>query len=250
MASPFWAAVRILPRATWLSAMSTTIGGWPRCGAANAIGLVPKSGCLPPQGAIALGVLPNASATQAGLRQPLHVVPGNAEMMRAREAGGGNAVRPGHLRQPCDRKIERRKGEAVPGIDHQAAGPRLVRFGHGMAVDLAGFGLRRVARHAREAMPLLAVDLGLRQCARATDSRVRRRSYCTPRAPPRSAPPARLGLWMCRAHRPFFSTRATLSTVMKLTRWLASRVTPEICGVRITLGMPANTLPASALIGS
>ena len=63
IASPFWAAVRILPRATWLSAMSTTMGGCPRCGAANPIGLVPYSGCLPPHGAIAFGVLPKASAT-------------------------------------------------------------------------------------------------------------------------------------------------------------------------------------------
>jgi hypothetical protein len=60
--SPFWAAVRILPRATWLSARSTTIGGPLLCGAAKASGLVPNTGCRPPHGAIALGVLPNASA--------------------------------------------------------------------------------------------------------------------------------------------------------------------------------------------
>ena len=61
--SPFWAAVRILPRATWLSARSTTIGGPLLCGAAKASGLVPNTGCRPPQGAIALGVLPKASAS-------------------------------------------------------------------------------------------------------------------------------------------------------------------------------------------
>ena len=43
--------------------MSTTMGGLPLCGAAKPIGLVPYTGWLPPHGAIALGVLPNASAT-------------------------------------------------------------------------------------------------------------------------------------------------------------------------------------------
>ena len=64
MGSPRCPAVRILPRATWLRAMSTTIGGASRCGAAKASGLVPNRARLPPQGAIALGVLPNASATR------------------------------------------------------------------------------------------------------------------------------------------------------------------------------------------
>ena len=64
MGSPRCPAVRILPRATWLSAISTTIGGASRCGAAKASGLVPNRARLPPQGAIALGVLPNASATR------------------------------------------------------------------------------------------------------------------------------------------------------------------------------------------
>ncbi len=71
------------------------------------------------------------------------------------------------IRQARDGQVERRVGEAVADVDHQAAGPRLAQLGHGVAVDLAGSGLRRVARHAREAVALLAVDLGL--CQRAGD---------------------------------------------------------------------------------
>ena len=47
--SPFCTAVRILPRATWLSARSITIGGLPalRRGEADRIGAVDRAGCRP-----------------------------------------------------------------------------------------------------------------------------------------------------------------------------------------------------------
>ena len=51
------AATLILPRATLLRLMSITSGGESGRGAANAIGLVPNTDRLPPQGAIACGVL-------------------------------------------------------------------------------------------------------------------------------------------------------------------------------------------------
>ena len=92
--------------------------------------------------------------------------PDDAEMMRAREAGGSDAVRLSQAGQACDRKVDGREGEAVGGIDHQGAGPRLPHARRRMSIDLADAGLRAICRHALEAMALLAVDLGLRESTR------------------------------------------------------------------------------------
>ena len=61
--SPCWAAFMMRPRATLLSARSITSGGASRRGKAAAIGLVPKSGRLPPGAGIEAGALAKASAT-------------------------------------------------------------------------------------------------------------------------------------------------------------------------------------------
>src|SRR5262245_19123569 len=102
-----------------------------------------------------------------------------------------------------------------------------MRLGRGVPIDLARFGLGPVARHAGKAVPLLAVDLGL--CQRAghrASIRVGRTAGDQRRRDQRLQLGGRDD--GCFAHRPFLSTRATLSTVMKLTRWLASTVTPEM----------------------
>jgi hypothetical protein len=53
----------ILPRATLLSERSITSGVPELRGAAKAMGLVPNSALLPPQGAIAAGLLANMMPT-------------------------------------------------------------------------------------------------------------------------------------------------------------------------------------------
>ncbi len=172
----------------------------------------------------------------------------HAEVMRAQETGCSDACLAGQLGQARDGQIEGRKGKAALCVDHQGAGAHLGGGWNGVAIDLAGARLACVTRHAGKPVAFLAVDLRLGQSARHRAGigfgRVRGDE---------GGRNQRLQLGNTdggRAHRVFFRTRTTLSTVMKLTLWVASKVTPEMCGVRMTLGMPANSLPASALIGS
>ena len=97
-----------------------------------------------------------------------------------------------------------------------------LRVGHRVAVDLAGLApARRSSARAR--------DRGLSgRRSRPAPARGQRsarwpRSCCRLPAPRAISASSSAGVDRVCAHRPFFSTRATLSTVMKLTRWLASR---------------------------
>ena len=60
---PSRAAIMTLPRATCDSDKSMISGAASRRGKIAAIGLVPKTGCVPPAAGIAAGELPNASPT-------------------------------------------------------------------------------------------------------------------------------------------------------------------------------------------
>ena len=66
---------------------------------------------------------------------------GDAEMVRARKACRGYAVGLGQLGQARDGEVEGRIGEAVLHVDHERAGPLVMRLRRGVPVDLARFGL-------------------------------------------------------------------------------------------------------------
>ncbi len=85
---------------------------------------------------------------------------GNAEMMRARDRGGGDATAARQGRQRSHRKLERGVGEAIGGVDDQRSRPRLPAARHGMTIHLAGACLRGVARHAPQTMARLTIRLG------------------------------------------------------------------------------------------
>src|SRR5215475_1664210 len=146
--SPVWAAVRMRPRATWLSARSMTIG---------AAAAPRRDG---------LGRVGERQRQQPGLGQALDVSADHAKVVRAHETCRGDSGLARQRRQRGDGKIDGWKHEAVAGVDHHGAEARARGGGHRKAVDFAGLGLRRVARHAAEAVPLLAVDLRLGQRTR------------------------------------------------------------------------------------
>src|SRR5690606_19359937 len=110
--------------------------------------------------------------------------------------------------------------------------------------------LRRVARHAAEAVTLLPVDLGLRQRlgngAGISLTGARGDESC-------GDDPCQLRLCDSNrfAHSPAaFSSRKTLSTVTVLMRALHSTVTPAMCGVRIRFGTSRKIAAVLSSIGS
>ena len=115
---------------------------------------------MPPHGAIALGVLPNARARNL-LRQPFDMPPDDAEMMRAGYSGGGDAVGPPSPGNSAiagrgrERETIRASTIKVPDRICWSARRRIHRPCRAR--------LRTVGRHAPEPMALLAVDLGLRR---------------------------------------------------------------------------------------
>ena len=89
-------------------------------------------------------------------------------MVRAADWGGGDAGFARGLWQFRDRGVERRKCEAVGGVNGDDRRPRARHHGRCKTVDLADLGLRGVARHTRKPMTLEAV--GLRPHERTRDA--------------------------------------------------------------------------------
>ncbi len=147
MGSPLCFAAKMLPRATFESERSTTIGARPGSGQAKAIGLVPKTPTEPPCGAIADGRVREEHRDESALGEPLGRMAGRAGVMRAPDRRRRDALLAGDGGQFAHREIERRKGEAVRGVDGDDAGPPAPARRPRETVDLADLRLCRVGRH-------------------------------------------------------------------------------------------------------
>ena len=240
--SPRCFAARMLPRATLDSDRSTTIGARPGKGQAKAIGLVPNNACAPPQGAIAAGVLAKRSATSPASARRSTGWPAAPQWCERRIGATATPCIARHLGQSATASVERRIGEAMRRVDRQHGRPRARDDRRREAVDLAGLGLRRVGRHARQAVALEPVRLGGDESAR-NGARVARATCCTGPGRAQPDPPPRRASASAPRHAPA-RWRRTFSTVTQETRTFDSTVTPAICGVRTRLGQPAKIAAA------
>ena len=103
---------------------------------------------------------------QPGFGEAFDRVAGGAAMVRAADRRDGDALIARHLGQSGHGLVERRIGEAMRRVDRQHGRPRARDDRRREAVDLAGLGLRRVGRHARQAVALEPVRLGGDESAR------------------------------------------------------------------------------------
>ena len=117
--SLFCLAARMLPRATFEIDRSTTIGACPGSGQAKAIGLVPNTAFDAAPGRDGAGRVGEQQRHQSFFGQMLDRMAGDAAMMRMMDARRRDAVLPRRLGQRGERRIERRIGKAVLGVDRR-----------------------------------------------------------------------------------------------------------------------------------
>ena len=124
MFSPRCFAVMMLPRATFDSDRSITSGARPGSGQANATGLVPNTGFRSAPRRHRARRVDEHQRDQALVRQPLDRMAGRAAMARTADRRRGDALAARGVGQRGFGKLDRRKGEAVGGVDRDQAGPR------------------------------------------------------------------------------------------------------------------------------
>src|SRR6185295_16632639 len=148
--SPLRIAIMMRPRTTVVSARSITSGSPFSRGKTAAIGSVPKSGFLPPQGGIAAGELVKAKPTRPACATRSRWMPSTPTCA---------------LYDHFDCPLHRDVWQAIVVVDQANAGAISDEARLGSAVGAAAAQHAAVERHARHAVRGQAVLLGVNQVA-------------------------------------------------------------------------------------